>query len=140
MNQNRTEWVMHVWGKKRETLELNDVEKFHIDMLKQYKEQIKSFDKILVNIALDDINDLVYRNDASLNYDIEDKLKNIVAKVLIIAINQDQYFPPKLDAIPMSHMIKNSELLIFDSINVHIGSRELIKIESDLKRFLNEFI
>ena len=26
-------------------------------MLKQYKEQIKSFDKILVNIALDDIND-----------------------------------------------------------------------------------
>ena len=32
MNQNRTEWVMHVWGKKRETLELNDVEKFHIDL------------------------------------------------------------------------------------------------------------
>lgn len=99
-----------------------------------------SINEMLNEDTLDDINDLVYRNDASLNYDIEDKLKNIVAKVLIIAINQDQYFPPKLDAIPMSHMIKNSELLIFDSINGHIGSRELIKIESDLKRFLNEFI
>ena len=57
MNDNRTEWVIHIWGKKRDILELNDIEKFHIDMLKQYKEQIKSFDKILVNIALDDIND-----------------------------------------------------------------------------------
>ena len=58
MNKNRTEWVIHIWGKKRDNLELNNIEKFHIDMLKQYKEQIKSFDKILVNIALDDINDL----------------------------------------------------------------------------------
>ena len=57
MNKNRTEWVIHIWGKKRDNLELNNIEKFHIDMLKQYKEQIKSFDKILVNIALDDIND-----------------------------------------------------------------------------------
>ena len=57
MNQNRTEWVMHVWGKKRDTLELNWVEKFHLDMLKTFQEQQKKFDRILVNIALDDIND-----------------------------------------------------------------------------------
>ena len=38
MNKNRTEWVIHIWGKKRDILELNDIEKFHIDMLKQYKE------------------------------------------------------------------------------------------------------
>ena len=57
MSQSRTEWVIHVWGKKRQTLELNDVEKFHIDMLKQFKPQQIKFDKILINIALDDIND-----------------------------------------------------------------------------------
>ena len=57
MNQNRTEWVIHVWGKKRDTLELNEVEKFHIDMLRMYQEQQKKFDKILVNIAMDDIDD-----------------------------------------------------------------------------------
>ena len=58
MNQNRTEWVMHVWGKKRDTLELNQVEKFHLDILKTFQDQQKKFDRILVNIALDDVNDL----------------------------------------------------------------------------------
>ena len=58
MNKNRTEWVMHVWGKKRDTLELNQVEKFHLDMLKTFRDQQKKFDRILVNIAIDDVNDL----------------------------------------------------------------------------------
>ena len=57
MNKNRTEWVMHVWGKKRDTLELNQVEKFHLDILKTFQEQHRRFDRILVNIALDDVND-----------------------------------------------------------------------------------
>ena len=58
MAKNRTEWVMHVWGKRRETLELNDVEKFHLDVLKMYQSQQKKFDRILINIALDDVNDM----------------------------------------------------------------------------------
>ena len=57
MNKNKTEWVMHVWGKKRDTLELNQVEKFHLDMLKTFQVQHRRFDRILVNIALDDVND-----------------------------------------------------------------------------------
>ena len=48
---------MHVWGKKRDTLELNQVEKFHLDMLKTFQDQQRRFDGILVNIALDDVND-----------------------------------------------------------------------------------
>lgn len=58
MYQNRTEWVIHIWGKKRDSLELNNVEKFHIDMLKQFQPQQKKFDKILINIALDDMGDM----------------------------------------------------------------------------------
>lgn len=58
MKRNRTEWVMHVWGQKRDTLELNDVEKFHIDMLRMFQSQQKKFDKILINIALYDVNDM----------------------------------------------------------------------------------
>lgn len=57
MEKNRSEWVMHVWGKKRDSMELNNVEKFHIHMLQKFQEQYKKFDKILVNIAMDDIND-----------------------------------------------------------------------------------
>ena len=49
---------MHVWGKKRDTLELNRVEKFHLDMLKTFQDRQKNFDRILVNIAIDDVNDL----------------------------------------------------------------------------------
>ena len=49
---------MHVWGKKRDTLELNQVEKFHLDMLKTFRDRQKRFDRILVNIAIDDVNDL----------------------------------------------------------------------------------
>ncbi len=89
--------------------------------------------------TLDDINDIFYRNEATLHYDIEDKLKDINAKVLIIAINQDQYFPPELDAIPMNKMIKDSKLIIYDSINGHIGSRELVKVEDKISQFLKEF-
>ena len=49
---------MHVWGKERDTLELNQVEKFHLDILKTFQDQQKKFDRILVNIALDDVNNL----------------------------------------------------------------------------------
>lgn len=87
----------------------------------------------------EDPNDIIYMNKSSLNYDLTAQLKDITAKVLIISINQDQYFPPNLDAIPMSKMIRNSKLLIFDSCMGHVGSSELFKIKDDLKDFLNEF-
>ena len=87
----------------------------------------------------EDVNDLIYMNSSSMDYDLSDKLKDISAKVLIIAINQDQYFPPNLDAIPMSKMIKNSKLVIFDSCMGHVGSSELYKIEEGLEEFLSEF-
>ena len=54
---SKMEWIIHVWGKKRDTLELTDVEKFHIDMLKMFQDQQKRFDGIVVNIAMDDIDD-----------------------------------------------------------------------------------
>ena len=51
----RTEWVIHIWGKERETLEFTQQEKFHMDMIKMYDHSI--FDKVLINIAMYDIND-----------------------------------------------------------------------------------
>ena len=52
----RTEWVIHIWGKQRDKLELTPQEKFHIDMIKRCK-YTTIFDKVLVNISMDDIND-----------------------------------------------------------------------------------
>lgn len=73
MNQNRNEWVIHIWGKNRENLELTDVEKFHIDMLKMFQNQQKRFDKILINIAVEDPKDKKIFNF----------LKNEVKKVIV---------------------------------------------------------
>ena len=86
-----------------------------------------------------DANDIVYRNIASTSYDIEDIISKIKTKTLIVAINQDQYFPPELDAIPMSKIIKNSHLITYDSIMGHIGTSELTKIEKEINEFLKEF-
>ncbi len=86
-----------------------------------------------------DVNDIVYRNNSSLDFDLTDDLANISAKVLIIAINQDKYFPPSLDAIPMSKLIKNNKLVIFDSLMGHVGSYELNKIEEEIEEFIKEF-
>lgn len=87
----------------------------------------------------EDPNDIIYMNNSSLDYDLTEQLGDITAKVLIIAINQDQYFPPNLDAIPMSKMIKNNKLLIFDSCMGHVGSSELYKIRDDVEEFIKEF-
>ena len=38
---------MHVWGKKRDILKLNLVEKFHLDMLKTFQDQQKKFDELM---------------------------------------------------------------------------------------------
>ena len=51
----RTEWVIHIWGKERDKLELTPQEKFHMDMIANYDHSI--FDKVLINIAMYDIND-----------------------------------------------------------------------------------
>ena len=51
----RTEWVIHIWGKERERLEFTPQEKFHMDMIREYDHSI--FDKVLINIAMYDIND-----------------------------------------------------------------------------------
>ena len=44
-----------------------------------------------------------------------------------------------LIAIPMSKMIKNNKLLIFDSCMGHVGSNELFKVKDDLEEFIKEF-
>ena len=51
----RTEWVIHIWGKERDNLKITPQEKFHMDMIRSCDHSI--FDKVLINIAMYDIND-----------------------------------------------------------------------------------
>lgn len=86
-----------------------------------------------------DIYDLKYCNESCMYFDVEDKLGKIKSKTLIIACNQDPHFPPELDAIPMSKMIKGSELVIMDSNLGHLCFNELSTISNELKEFMGDF-
>lgn len=86
-----------------------------------------------------DIHDLKYCNDACMDYDVESKLDKIKSKVLIVSCKQDPHFPPELDAIPMSEMIEDSQLIIMDSQLGHLCFNELEIISSELKEFMGEF-
>ena len=86
-----------------------------------------------------DVYDVKYCNEACMNYDIEKDLDKISSKVFIIACYQDPHFPPELDAIPMSKMIKNSELVIMDSQLGHLCFNELENITDELASFMKEF-
>jgi len=83
-----------------------------------------------------DANDIIWRNNAAMEFNLEDQLENVRADTLIVGINQDQYFPPDSDTIPLSEGIKNSRTIIYDSICGHLGVNELEKIEDELKEFL----
>jgi len=85
-----------------------------------------------------DANDILWRNKAAMKFDLEDRLSEIKADTLILAINQDQYFPPNMDAIPLSKKIKNSKIVLFDSIWGHIGTDDMIKAENDIIDFFND--
>lgn len=74
-----------------------------------------------------------------MNFNVEEDLDKIKSKVLIIACKQDPHFPPELDAIPMSEMINDSELLIMDSELGHLCFNELENISYELKYFLSGF-
>ena len=86
-----------------------------------------------------DIYDLKYCNESCMYFDVEDDLDKITSKALIVACNQDPHFSPSLDAIPMSKMIKNSELVIVDSDLGHLFFNEIEKISNELKEFLEDF-
>lgn len=86
-----------------------------------------------------DVYDLKYCNASCMNYDVEDKLDKIKSKVLIISCKQDPHFPPELDAIPMSKMIKDSELIVMDSQLGHLCFNELENVYDELKEFMECF-
>jgi hypothetical protein len=78
----KTEWVIHIWGKERDGLIFTPQEKFHIDMIKCYDHTI--FDKVLINIAMYDI------NDESLFNFFKKELMNVFSDVKEVEIKKCQ--------------------------------------------------
>ena len=83
-----------------------------------------------------DANDIIWQNEATMVYDVNPELHKIKARTLVIGINQDQYFPPDTDVIPLSKSIEGSKLFLFDSLHGHVGSNEIKKAEHIIDDFL----
>lgn len=127
------------------TLRLASLAEFNFGLSKKALRE-KSNDELNIefeefgNESLDtDIYDLKYCNQACMNFDVEDDLDKIKSDVLIIACKQDPHFPPELDGIPMSEMIKGSELIIMDSDLGHLCFNELETISMQLKKFMDNY-
>lgn len=86
-----------------------------------------------------DVYDIKYCNEACMNYDVENDLDKIKSKTFIISCSQDPHFPPELDGIPMSEMIKGSQIVIMDSLLGHLCFNELENIADELKEFMKDF-
>lgn len=84
-----------------------------------------------------DARDVVWRNNAALNFDVRKDLVKIKAKTLIIGIEGDEYFPPEIEAIPLSESIKNSELLVYESELGHLGINEIEKMNDAFINFID---
>lgn len=102
------------------------------------KEVRESIEVMKKEGAQTDANDIIWRNEATISYDVTSRLSNIKAKTLIIGVNQDLYFPPQTDTIPMSKLIVGSTLFLYDSALGHLGSSEIKKAEDVIWKFLNE--
>ena len=100
------------------------------------EEVLESIHEMEVEGDNSDANDIVWQNDASILYDVSNELQKIKTRTLVIGVNQDQYFPPDIDVIPLSKSIKGSELFLYDSILGHVGSSEIKKAEQIIGDFL----
>jgi homoserine O-acetyltransferase len=129
----------------KRSLQLSSKVMYSFGLSRQYymdlsKDEMNSFmDEFAIEDSMENIYDAYFRNKASIKYDLTDKVSNINVPTLIVAISEDQYFPPELDAIPMRALIDNSRLIIYNSYIGHIGSSQLNKIKDELQDFMSQF-
>lgn len=86
-----------------------------------------------------DIYDFKFRNDAVLDYNVEDKLGNIKVKALIFTYPDDLYFTPEFDTIPLKDLIKDSEVVVVDSYRDMAGYDDYAILADDVRDFLKQF-
>lgn len=84
-----------------------------------------------------DIYDFKLRNDAILEYNLEDKLKNIKADALIISANNDMYYTPQFDLFPLEDLIENVKIMLVESSDEYPDFEEYPRIDEELSEFLN---
>ena len=85
-----------------------------------------------------DVYDLKFRNDAILNYNVEDKLTNIKAKTLIVSDSENVYYSLEFDTYSIKDKIENLTFFIFDGKDFAFSDDYSLFFELFIE-FLDEF-
>lgn len=89
--------------------------------------------------ATADANDVVWRNDAMISFNVENKLRAVKAKTLVVGVNDDALYPPAEEFQRVALGIPGAKLFAYDSILGHMGnSRDLDKAIDVMKTFIDE--
>jgi homoserine O-acetyltransferase len=111
------------------------------------KKAFQNFSREEIDIFMDsfiderlsmDIYDFKYRNDATLSYDVEDKLSNIKAKTWIATTSEDIYFSPEFDAYPLEGKIENLKITSFNAEDF-VYKDDYSMFVGQFREFLEEF-
>ncbi|MCD7782246.1 MAG: alpha/beta fold hydrolase [Methanosphaera sp.] len=135
----------HPTSSMKRSLELSSKAMYSFGLSRKFymDQSISDINKYMDEFALEDsqedVLDAYYRNCATLNYDLTSNVSDISVPTLIIAVYEDQYFPPELDAIPMHALIDNSTLVCYNSYLGHVGSSQLGKILPEIEEFMSQF-
>ena len=108
---------------------LDDMSPDKIDVMESYFEDRGLFY---------DIWDIKLRNDFLIEYDLEDYLDRIKCNLLIIGVDNNGFYDPKFDSIPIHEAVENSEFILLDIGNKPEETEYLYKIEDDIKKFLEK--
>ena len=85
-----------------------------------------------------DANDIIWRNEAMMAYDVRTKLPLVKAKTLVIGVNSDELFPPEDEFRPIAYGIPGAKLFAYDSVLGHLGcALEAAKADKPMLDFIN---
>jgi len=68
---------------------------------------------------------------------LENYLDRIKCKLLIIGIDNNNYYIPEYDSIPLYKLVEGSQLIFLDTSDEPNQLEYIYKIEDDIKEFLD---
>ena len=86
-----------------------------------------------------DANDIIWRNDAMISYNVTADLAKVKARTLVVGVNTDELFPPAEEFLPVVMGIPGAKLFAFDSILGHLANaHEIDKANPTMVEFLSQ--
>ena len=86
---------------------------------------------------VNDVYDIKLRNDFLSTFNLENYLDRIKCRLLIVSIDNNNYYIPEYDSIPLHNMVEDSELIFLDTSDEYNQLEYIYKIEDEIKEFLD---